>query len=554
MSGGAAFKGVGTLLALILLGSLFFLPGLKRLPVTDRDEARFAQASKQMIETGNFVDIRFQTKPRYKKPIGIYWLQAASAKLAGTSPQREIWPYRIPSFLGALFAMLLTFYFGSAFFDRKTAFLSSLLLGSCILLQVEARLATTDAVLLATIVAMQGALGKLYLASPEAQTWRTAMIFWIACGAGILVKGPVPVLIAALTIGTLFVLERNRRFIRQLHPLPGVGVLLAMVLPWFLAIHAASGGQFVRKAFLSDVLPKLLGGQESHGAPPGLYLVLFPVLFWPGSLLAFDGLVEGWRRFRKERPVKFLLAWIIPTWVVFELIPTKLPHYILPVFPAVALLTSYVFLKNGEKKPAERKGKLRIARMIYLWGCGIISFLLMIGIPGIVLYFHHRLSFAGVMAGISVPVVWYLLFVKTKKPNAWVLGVGCGIAACLVTGPVFRSVLPSLRPLWISRRVAVIVARQGKFPPPALASVGFHEPSLVFLLGTQTLLGEAPEAAEALRRHKVSYLLVTGREWPSLRRELIKRHISVKVIAKFRGVNYSKGRWRTLYLMKRAGP
>ncbi len=554
MNGNTSFKGLGAFLALILLGFLFFLPGLNQLPVTDRDEARFAQASKQMLETGNFVDIRFQSKPRYKKPIGIYWLQALSARLAGSSRRREIWPYRIPSFLGALLAMLLTFHFGSSFFDRKTAFLSALLLGSCILLQVEARLATTDSVLLATIVAMQGALGKIYLAAPEERTWRVALIFWIACGAGILVKGPVPVLIAVLTIGTLLGIDREKGFIKRLHLLPGLGILAVMVLPWFLAIHAASGGQFVKRAFLSDVLPKLLGGQESHGAPPGLYLVLFPVLFWPGSLLAFDGLVGSWIKFRRERPVKFLFAWIVPAWIVFELIPTKLPHYILPVFPAVALLTVYVFLKRGKDHPVGRTGKLRVIRMIYLVGCGLVSLLLMVGIPGIGFYLNHRFSLVSIVAGVSALVVEYLFFSKTDKPRAWVLGVGCSVAACLVTGPVFQSVLPSLRPLWVSRHVAEIVAQKGGSPSPVVVSVGFHEPSLVFLLGTRTRLVEAPAAAEMLRRNSGAYLLVTGREWPSLHRELEKRKISVKVVAKFRGINYSKGRWRTFYLMGRASP
>ena len=539
-------------LVLILLGGLFFLPGLRQLPTTDRDEARFAQASKQMLETGNFVDIRFQSKPRYKKPIGIYWLQAVSAELAGSSHRQEIWPYRIPSFLGALLAVLLTFYFGESFFDERTGFLAALLLGSCILLQVEARLATTDAVLLATIVAMQGALGKIYLMDSGDRSRRVSLIFWIACGAGILVKGPVPILIAVLTIGTLLALDREMGFLKRLHPLFGFLVLLIMVLPWFLAIHAASGGQFVKKAFLSDVLPKLLGGQESHGAPPGLYLVLFPALFWPGSLLAFEGLFGSWRD-RRDRRVRFLFAWVIPVWVVFELIPTKLPHYILPVFPAVALLTAF-FLQKGEGAlTVGRSGKLRIARIIYRGGYLFVSFLLILGIPGVTYYFLHRISLASVVAGLAVLGVFYLLFFL-KGNQVVAIGVGCGISACLVTGLVFSSVLPSLRPLWISRRVAHIVTRQSSGSHPVLASVGFHEPSLVFLLGTGTRLVEAPEAAAELRRREVTYVLVTGREHPALMQELRKWKVRVKVMAKFRGLNYSKGHWRTLFLLRREGP
>ena len=87
---------------LILICLAFFVPGLFTVPPIDRDESRFAQATSQMLETGDFVQIRFQNEPRNKKPIGIYWLQAASAALSGTANSRTIWPYRIPSLLGGI--------------------------------------------------------------------------------------------------------------------------------------------------------------------------------------------------------------------------------------------------------------------------------------------------------------------------------------------------------------------------------------------------------------------------------------------------------------------
>ena len=90
-----------------LLSVAVLLPGLTSLPVTDRDEARFAQASKQMIETGDVIDIRFQDQPRWKKPAGIYWLQAASASLFGGA-EAPIWAYRLPSVLAAWLTALLT--------------------------------------------------------------------------------------------------------------------------------------------------------------------------------------------------------------------------------------------------------------------------------------------------------------------------------------------------------------------------------------------------------------------------------------------------------------
>src|SRR5450631_4167447 len=154
--------------ALLLIFSLIaFLPGFFQIPPVDRDEARFAQATKQMVERGEYVDIRFQDEVRYKKPVGIYWLQAAAVETASAlglpRAQVRIWLYRIPSLIGAIGAVLLTYWTALAFVTRRGAVLAGLILGSSVLLGVEARLAKTDAMLLLTVVAAMGALARVYL-------------------------------------------------------------------------------------------------------------------------------------------------------------------------------------------------------------------------------------------------------------------------------------------------------------------------------------------------------------------------------------------------------
>jgi len=97
-----------------------YVPGIAAIPPLDRDEARFAQASRQMLETGDFLRIRFQDEARNKKPAGIYWLQAASVAVFSTPESTAIWPYRLPSLVGALGAVLLTFALGRALFSRDS--------------------------------------------------------------------------------------------------------------------------------------------------------------------------------------------------------------------------------------------------------------------------------------------------------------------------------------------------------------------------------------------------------------------------------------------------
>ena len=328
---------------LLVFCCVAFLPGSIRIPPIDRDEARFAQATKQMVETGDYVDIRFQEEVRYKKPVGIYWLQAASVKAASALGVKDaefrIVLYRIPSFIGATGGVLLTYWAALAFASRRAALLAGVMMASCILLGVEARLAKTDAMLFMTVVAAMGAMARIYLGEGQGvrRTWVLPAIFWTAVAGGILIKGPLILMIAGLTAATLVAYDRNARWLLALRPALGLLFVLLLVLPWFAAIVMKSGGAFFSESVGQDMLSKVASGQESHGAPPGYYLLLFFVTFWPASI--FSGLVAPaiWRDWRAAG-TRFLLAWLIPSWLVFEIVVTKLPHYVLPLYPAIAIL------------------------------------------------------------------------------------------------------------------------------------------------------------------------------------------------------------------------
>ena len=184
---------------LVVFSFLVFLPGFFQIPPVDRDEARFAQATKQMLESKDFVDIRFQNEVRYKKPVGIYWLQAAAVKAGETLgvPQARttIWLYRLPSLFGAIGAVLLTYWAALVFVPRRAALFAALMMASSVLLGIEARIAKTDAMLLLTSVAAMGALARIYLASQtepqdDKGDWRQPAILWTTIAAGVLLKGP----------------------------------------------------------------------------------------------------------------------------------------------------------------------------------------------------------------------------------------------------------------------------------------------------------------------------------------------------------------------------
>src|SRR3984893_15581546 len=309
---------------LILCGLLLFLPGFFNIPPIDRDEARFAQATKQMVESGDFVDIRFQDDVRYKKPVVVYWLQAAAVETAAglglPRAQLRIWLYRVPSLIGPIGAVLLTYWTALAFVTRRGAILAGLIMCSSVLLGVEARLAKTDAMLLLTVVAAMGALARVYLSwqrgeDPEHPPWTWPLIFWTAMAGGILLKGPLILMFVVLTIGALAVLDRSATWLWRLRPVWGLMWLLVLVLPWFVAIFLRAGDAFFADSIGGDMLSKL-AAQESHGAPPGSYLLMIWVTFWPGAPLVGMAAPAVWRARRGAR-ARYLLAWVGPFSVGF---------------------------------------------------------------------------------------------------------------------------------------------------------------------------------------------------------------------------------------------
>jgi 4-amino-4-deoxy-L-arabinose transferase-like glycosyltransferase len=497
-------------LFLVALCLALYLPGFASLPVTDRDEARFAQATKQMLETGNFIDIRFQNDPRYKKPIGIYWLQSLSVSQLSPDRLTDIWAYRVPSMIGIIFAVLLTWWAARPIFGRETALLAAILLAPAFTLGLEARIAKSDAVLLATIVLTQGALARIYLFGRGGQRMaRIAALFWIGLGLGILVKGPVAPGVALLTAIPLLIYDRDRSWLRNLHAAWGVPLMLAITLPWFIAIGVMSDWEFFRLAFGEDFFGKIKGGQEKHWGPPGFYFILFWWSFWPAALVATGGAAIWLWRNRTRRRALFLLAWIIPFWLVLEATPTKLPHYAMVFYPAIAMGAAWVL------REAVLSGELRQRTYKHGAALWLLIAVLQLGFLGFVLIYFR-----------VMPSLWFwllaggvALFAPLTARAAWSGHFHAAITTAIITAALlyaaaFRFVLPSLDALWMSRQTAEIVNALRPCAPGPVVLTRYREPSAIFQLGTATQLASVEDAAEALRSGKAAYALVPAENGP----------------------------------------
>jgi 4-amino-4-deoxy-L-arabinose transferase-like glycosyltransferase len=524
---------------LTLCALLLFLPGFFNIPPIDRDEPRFAQATKQMVESGDFVDIRFQDDVRYKKPVGIYWLQAAAVETASAlglpRAQVRIWLYRVPSLIGAIGAVLLTYWTALPFVTRRGAVLAGLMMASSVLLGVEARLAKTDAMLLLAVVAAMGALARVYLSwqrgeDPIHPPWTWPAVFWTALAGGILLKGPLILMFVGLAIGTLAILDRSSTWLWRLRPVWGLTWLLILVLPWFVAIFWRAGEAFFADSVGGDMLSKL-GAQESHGAPPGLYLLLFWVTFWPGAPLAGMAAPAVWRA-RREPGAQFLLAWLVPSWIVFELVLTKLPHYVLPLYPAIAILT----VGTLERRVLSRSWLMRGAA----WWFVVPALASVVAVVGAVTLTRQPvfLAWPFLAAALIFGLFAWWLYDDNRAERSLLNAV---VAAMFLAVAIYGVVAPAVTPLFPSAEIARALRNVACVGPKA-AAAGFHEPSLVFMTGTTTMLTDGSGAADFLGQGSCRFALVEQRSERGFAQRAEAIGLRYDVAARIDGYNISQGR------------
>lgn len=519
-------RGAAILLAAALLA---FAPGQIALPPSDRDEARFAQASRQMLESGDVLDIRFQDDVRYKKPVGIYWLQSLAALPFGGA-DAPISAFRLPSFLGAAAAVALTAWAVTPLVGWPAAALAGAFMGLSVLLQVEARIAKTDAMLLASVLVAMGALARVQLVEGAAR--RAAPLLWAAVGAGVLLKGPIILLPVLGCLAWLCVAERSVAPLRATRPLMGLAIALAIAAPWLIAITVKSGGAFWAESVGADLLGKAVAAQKPpHAAPPGVHLAAFWAAAWPWAALVPFAVAWAWPR-RREPWARFLAGWAIPAWLVFEITPTKLPHYVLPTYPALAALAALALLSWRDwAAPAWARGTA-----FAVWALPALALVVaaVAGTPVIEgrvepLALGLALPGAVLLGGAGVALwAWRL--------PAFLGRAGAGALLCYAA--MFAATLPSLGTGFIAPRLAEAVAahRCGATGPVVLT--GYREPSAVFMLGTGTLLTSGEGAAAALRDGRAALAFVDMRD----RAAFAAAGGPAEPLTVIAGFNYSNGR------------
>lgn len=533
-------------LFLTILALACFLPGFFSLPPIDRDEVRFAQATRQMVHSGDWVDIRLQEKPRYKQPIGIYWLQALAVMALGDRGVAPIWVHRLPSLFGAVAAVLLTYWVALAMMGPYAALLSGAILALSLILGIESRLAKTDAILLCTILLAQGVLARAYLGIAlkkqaffdGTRRWLLPFIFWTAMGLGTLVKGPIILLVVGLTAISLALTEQSANFFRQIFPLPGLVWFLILVLPWYVLIGIRSEGEFYQTAIGFSVLGKVYQGHEGHGAPPLTHLAAFWATFWPGSLLVGLSLPLIWQQ-RRMPWMRFLLCWVVPTWIVFEVIVTKLPHYVLPTFPALAIAAAGCLLTKHRLVGSKFSQRSVQTLLVFAGLTGCIS----IVVAAWFAYgqkFSWQIPVLACMAVVLIGLAVSQAIRSLDRSDLTGLVVSMGVSLIAFYW-LFYPLVSRIEILWPAPRLAAIIASYGVCERPFLVSAGYGEPSLVFLTRTDIVLSLGKETSRLLAGQDCAIAIVEGRQRGAFDAGAQANGLNLRLIGEVFGFNLGGG-------------
>jgi 4-amino-4-deoxy-L-arabinose transferase-like glycosyltransferase len=538
----------GPLLA-ALIAMIAGLPGLFSLPPLDRDESLFAQATSQMLESRDFVSINYQDQPRNKKPVAIYWLQAAAVSAFSSQEARQIWAYRIPSLLGAMLAAGALAWGVARYAGAGTGLVAGAILASCLLLSAEAGIAKTDAVLCGATTLAMAAFARLYADAREGlalEGRRTRALLWLGLALAILDKGPVGPLAALFAGLMLWAWDRRADWAASLGWGWGLILIVALVGPWAVAITVKTDGAFWAGSIGHDMAGKVARGDAGHAGPPGYHTLLAILLFFPATVLLPAALAEGWKA-RAEPGIRFAVAWLVPTWLMFELLPTKLPHYPLPAYGALAWLAAVAVTR-----PIGRISAIVGAGLSLLAGVAvaIVAGLAQARFGGPAAFgwavTAEALAVAAAVAGVAV-----VFFPRPLVSLAIALGFGVAAHAAV------DALAPRLGAIWLSRRIvgaldnAHLNPRAGLIAGPVTV-VGYAEPSLVFQLGTDTDFGDPSDAAAAIAEDRPA--VVEQRQDAAFQHELAQDKLQAVAVGTASGLDYSTGRTDRLTLYRSANP
>ncbi len=536
---------------LVLAAACLYLVGNDKINLWDRDEPRYAQTSRQMLQSGDWVVPHFLGEVRTAKPVFIYWCQATAMRFFGDTP----FAARLPSAIGMTLVLIVV---GAAVWHGVGpvhALWSVVILATSLMVVAAAKMCFIDAVLLVWIAIAQICTFVIYQSSlgtatgpPSQGRWWVPLVLWVAVGLAGLSKGPVVLGVLATTLMILAAFDvghdwrRPQAWLdaiswwRRLRPLLGILIVAAMVGPWLYMVRKREP-TFISKSIAHEIWERMHTGLEQHKGPPGYYVVTILGMFMPWSLLLPGALALAWKN-RALCDIRFALSAIIGPWIMFELIQTKLPHYLLPIYPAMALLCADLLVRCVRREE-------RLVRPSFLVGAAVwaLAILAIGAVPWLAMKHFITLPWTP-MAAISIfCVVWaaavFLLFRWQRiGAAAGAMAGGMVIFVTILCGWY----LPQAEFMHLPEAIAQAVRSGCDSRPGDAIMIDYKEPSLAFYQGgtireqrdDKYLDNTAPEKWP-------TWIVLTPEVW---RITSIERRKMLEIVATLHGLDYADAKKR----------
>ena len=529
--------------ALLLLATVIYLLGNNRVPLIDRDEPRYAQASRQMMQSGDWITPMYLDEPRLKKPILIYWLQASSMRWLGDTA----FAARLPSVVASLLTLAIFLLTWPQIVGHRRSIWATFIFATMLLPTYLAKVCMTDAVLHLFIASAMLCLYAIWIG--KARAWMLAAM-GLALGGSILTKGPPAFLFLGMTLLALWILRftiRNDAPSRSALPraymlrvfvwaLIVLGIAVGVCVPWAMKLEAAHPGALLNMLF-DEVVKRGREPQEGHTGPPGFYFVTFWGMAFPWCLLWPAALWHGWQR-RSVPWVRFSLAAILGPWVFLELYKTKLPHYWLPSYPFMALLIADVLLRGMRGRITD------FLRAPFVIATGITSaFIAVLGI-GLLLapsYGEYATSESYIAAAgmcLAMIVCTFGVFELIRRHQTGQAAIAMGLGFWTIVAFAWTLFVPATTAFTLSKRVGETLRKIGA--TRNVVMIEFKEPSLAFYQGGTIREQTRETLVDTTISSKVPQWIVISDD--ILQQQSAELRSGFTIIETFRGMNLADGR------------
>lgn len=498
-------------LLLVLVGGCLYLPNLGGPSLWDIDEGNNAEAAREMLESDNWRLPTFNYQLRVDKPALLYWLQIFGYRTFGVGE----FAARLPSALAAIATILLTYELGRRMFGPVAGLLAGLTLASAVMFCAAAHFANPDALLAACTVL------TFLVFWPAKDGHLRFVLLGAAMGLAVLAKGPVGLVLPSAVIGLHLLCARQLGRLKDLRTLLGCLSFGLVAMPWYLWVGAETRFEFLRGFLGTHNVGRFLSPMEGHGGPIYYYVIALALGFAPWSAFLVAAGWHGWKR-EAATPERFLWCWLCCYVVFFSVARTKLPNYILPAYPAVALLTGR-FLDDWRRGLVAVPGWcLRASLACFaLIGIGTTVGLAIAGGAVPVALIPPRRLLPGLEQWAAVGAVLILGAAVAAWCARHQFGIGLvavlAAAAGLFAGPLAAWGGATLNAHKAPRELAALIAQHQTEREIRVGVLDYGQPSLVFYCRREVIPMASPAAAvEFLRSPLQVFLVLPEPHWRAL--------------------------------------